>query len=1335
MTRSFAWVILCVLLGFGQAEAAENTIAFMGLHGGVFEQIKPFEKDLNVRLDYLTDQKVVNEKVDLASYPVILVQHLRSEDRTRYQKLFTSAKTRNPKLRILAISASTARDLPDLVKSGVIHHDPQLEGYYYGASERENLRRLLVYALATYLGRPGTIQPPVETARTGLSHPDHDGLFATVPEFLNWSEKKGRDIKKMPRVLVALPIIHLTMQQPRVVEALIREFEKHGVLAAAILTNNSDYEKMTLAFKPDVVVHPYPSQETVDFRKRVGAPHLQSLFFRKKSIEEWRKSPDGLDPGDFFHQIISQELLGTIEPQVGAGTLSGGGSDEPFVPIQDRIEHVVRRTVAWLTLAKLENKEKKVAFIYYDREMGKAELMRGSATGMFMNGPRSLVNVLARMKREGYGLTQTPADEDELVGWMMERGRQIGIWAPGVLDRLARSGEAVLIPVKTYLQWFEAKVPEAQRKELIARWGPPPGKFLVWEKDGEQFIVIPRINLGNVILLPQPLRGEAHDTSLVHDRHVPPPHNYLATYFWLQEEFRTHAMVHFGTHGTEFILPGKAVGLANTDWTDMVIGAVPNINPWVINNLGESSPVRRRANAVLIDHLTPPSVNAELSDELLSLHQDIDKWETLQNGALKDKFRVSITAQTKASHLNDDLHFDLSGDRVMTPSEIEQVSDYLHRIHNETTPVNLHVFGTPPREDLVIPYLVTALRKRFLDALGEIVSVPPHDREGRLRTKAEEAVALVVRRGLNPTEAVRAVGGKVGKNGLPKAVQEGFELAVRLNEGFGRTHEESDNLLAALKGRFIPPGPGNSPDRNPASLPTGRNMYVLNPEEIPSRPSWEIGKALVDQLLSAQVKSKGRYPQKIAFTLNAVAAFEDYGVMESQILYLLGVRPVWDAGNLVVDVELIPTKELGRPRVDVFIAAERWYRDMLPTRMRLLDKAIRLVAALEEKGNPVFGTSVRMQRELEKDGVSPDRAATLSRARIFGPPPGDSEGAGYYYLAERSGKWDSREELITTYLEHVKHVYTEGIWGEDTPKAYDQAIQGSELVLRNWSDRTRSPLANKYTWYQGGSLSLAIKQLTGKEPEFFLSDVRDPDRAEMVRLEDVLRRENRVRLFNRKWIEGMMKEGYAGADQVAKMVSNTLGWKIMREHSVADDVWEEIVNIYVRDSRHLAIREWFEAENPFAFQEVTELLLETIRKGYWKPDEATILEIAAAHARSVARHGEGGGLRGGENVKLEAFLEKILQAPGLKDLETLLAQYRARARESSTPEDATGTPKATEVVQGYELTSKSQEDSTALSSPAMAWLVPLCGVVALALVLLGYRFRRGVPNRNGMEGQ
>lgn len=1282
--------LLLILAAAARADAASDDVppaasqprlAFVGLHGGIFDAIKELAPPAGIEADYVTDERIAGEDVDFSQFRMVFLQHVREEDREQYLRLLTAAKAANPALRIFSLSRISGGMLADLHRRKIVEYDPELSAYY--GSSAENLRLLLRYLGVKYLGMPGEAPPAIEgQAPRGLYHPDAPALFPTVKDFTQWAEKQGRPVESAPRAVVAVHATHLAFQQPRVVVALVRELEKRGMLAVAMVDLGPGYITALHDFEPLIVIHTCHGSDTVAQREELGSPHLHSIFFRKQSIDQWRPGVEGLASSESAFQIVGQELLGAIEPQIGAGTSMGGGSEEAFRPIPERIEHLVDRAVGWMTLARIANRDKKIAVVYYDRELGQSELMRGSATGMFMNGPRSLVGVLKRMHQEGYQLSRVPQDEVALLADMQDHGRQIGVWAPGVLDRLARSGKAVLVPVEQYVQWFEAKVPEPQRKEVIAKWGPPPGKFLTWEDLGKQYIVIPRVDLGNVILVPQPLRGEAHDTSLLHDKLVPPPHNYLATYFWLQEQFHANALIHFGTHGSEFVLPGKPSGLSDYDWPDIVLGAMPNINPWIINNLGESSPARRRAYAVLIDHLTPPTVNAELSDDLLNLHNDIDHWVAVSDGPLKDKFAKSITEQVTQQKLDVDLKLAIPTGQVLSGDQIDKVLEYLHDIHNETTPINLHVFGEPPREDLLVPYLVTCLRKQFLESLGEVVEVPasealnPGDRLKYLRRTAEAAIALVVRRGYSPEEALTAAAGIPANKPLPKDVLEGCRLASRLVDGFAHTHDELYNLLLALNGRYIPPGPGSSPDRNPGAVPTGRNMFVLNPEEVPSRPSWELGKQLVDELLADQLAAKGHYPERIGFSLECFATFQDFGVMEAEIIYLLGVRPVWDEQNLVVDVELIPSTELKRPRIDVFIASHGYYRDMLPTRMRLIDKAVRMVADLkeDEADNSILRHSRQIVRELTDRGVSAEKAESLAKARIFGYPPGQSGSAGYYYLVERSGEWDTREDLVKAYLAQERYVYTAGMWGEEAPEAYERQIQGTELVLRSWSDRTTSPLSNKYTWFHGGSLCLAVEQLTGKAPDFIMADLRDSDDAHLVSAADALRKDYRVRLFNRKWIEGMMKEGYAGADQIAVHVSNTLGWKIMRPGSVQDDIFEEIVDIYVRDKRKLAIREWLEAENPFAFQDVTEILLETIRKDYWNADEATRRELAEEYARSVVRHGEGGGLRGGGNSKLEQFVEQTLQDVGTPKIQQLLAQYAVRRREAAVAQGGSAPP-------------------------------------------------------------
>lgn len=1287
------------------AESVESQtrqdIGFVGLHGGVYEHLLQAAEPLGLTLAYFDDDSIETGSADLSSVRVLYIQHTRADDREAYRNLFMSARRANPNLVIIAFQSSTAELFAQLDIDRLLTGDERAARYY--GNSTENLRRLLLYTGATYLGRDWEILPAEELRVSGFHHPDAPQVFDTADEMLVWLRRERGALPDRPRVLIAVHGTHLAFQQPKVVDALILEAERQGAVAAAIVDGRSDdYRTQVAAFGPSVVIHTCHSMEPLDLRREIDVPHLHSIFIRKESIDEFQSSVRGLSNSELAFHVIGQELLGAIEPQVGGGTVNGTGSSEEIVPIPDRIEHLVRRALAYARLRITEPSEKKVAIVYYDREMGKGELMRGSSTGMHMNGPRSLLGVLAAMRDRGYTIDPLPTYEEELLGMMMSRGRQVGVWAPGDLDRLVREGNPVLVPAEQYREWYLKRIPEDRRQELDAKWGPPPGRFMVWSDGSREFVVIPRIELGNVVLLPQPLRGELHGSetlsSQAHDKKTAPPHNYLATYFWLEEAFGADAVVHFGTHGSEFMLPGKPSGLARRDWPDILMGSMPNFNPWIIENMVESSPVKRRVYGTLVSHLPPPIVDAGLSDGLENLHETIDKWEILEEGALREAFRRELTRLILENHLEQDLELDLAAGSLASDSVIATVAKYLHDIKEETTPISLHVYGESPREDLLIPYLVQILRAPFLHELEHLstsvessVDIPRepsasaehesadaadgHHHHGLghdLRTIAERIVGAVVRDGIEPELAVGAALGRTIER-LPESLERALASAVDLARRFGETDDEIENLLRGLDGRFVPPGPGNSPIRNPNAVPTGRNMYLLNPEEVPTRPSWELGTRLVRQMIEQHQAKHGTFPTKYGLDLRSSATYRDYGVMEAQILYLIGIEPVWDDKGLVNDVRLIDRETLGRPRVDVFIAAGGWYESNLPTRLELWDKAVRLAAESPEPDNPLATNNRITTETLIDQGIDPDRAVLLARGRIFGLAPGRESTGALSYQVLRSGDWEDREQIADAYLATHKHIFTAGAWGEPAEAAYDQTIQGTHTVVRSWSDHMTGPLASRYTWLHGGALCLAVERITGRRPEYRFSDVRDPDSATMIDAEEALRREYRVRLFNRKWLEGMMKEGYAGADHMRFLVSNSFAWEVMRPGSVGDANWNEMKQVLVDDKLNLGLRDWFDRTNPYAHQDALAAMLEAVRKGYWQADQETKRQLAREYASIVARHGMSGNIVSGGNRALHRHLEELLGRSDSQDDRDRFAAYDAKYQEqfrspaSSTP--------------------------------------------------------------------
>jgi len=785
----------------------------------------------------------------------------------------------------------------------------------------------------------------------------------------------------------------------------------------------------------------------------------------------------------------------------------------------------------------------------------------------------------------------------------------------------------------------------------------------VVRRNGRPHLVLPGVDLGHVWLGCLPLRGERQDQRLLHSRDVPPPYNYLAFYWYLQHELRPHAVIHWGTHGTVELLPGKEAGMSEDDWSDICLGRLPVVNLWITDNLGEATLSRRRSYALLVDHLVPPAENAGLSGPLRQLHDSIDKFQSLEQGLLRQEFRRKITQAVHENHLDETLKLAGLPQRLLTDREIHQ---------------------------------------KFLDRLAQVAGVPPElerfpgDRLKHLRRKAEQLVRRVLWEG----------------RPVPPELAKDLEFARELRWRIEAADQEIANLLRALEGRFVPPGPGPDPVRNPASVPTGRNLYGLNPEEIPTPASWAVAVKLVDQML------RTRQVRKVGIDLNGMNTMRDFGVMEGQILYLLGVRPVWDANGLAIDVELIPRQELGRPRIDVFIAMGGMYKENFPTRVRLLDKAVRLAAAAREPDNLVRRGTEELRRRLLARGFAARQAEHLAAARIFGTKPGNTSGTNILHLVPRSGVWSSDDEIAAVYIDNMSYVFTGKLWGEKVPGLYEEAIQGTDTVLRVWASNMTSQLSNHHAYEYLGGLSMAVRKLTGREPQALVADVRSPNAARLRDFEEVLATNLRTELLNENWIRGMKSHDYAGAGMMAELVKNTFGWSVTRPGSVGQGTWEEIYRTYIQDRYRLGDR-----VNPHARQEIAAVMLEAVRKGYWRPDQQVVRHLAREFAQSVARHGLSAGLTTGGNRPLERFVSEQLRAVG----DVALAGRFHQAVRASAGAPADEQQAAAEKVYGPKLEKTRQQAPSAPVPRRTAWGLALAGAVLVLLAAFGAWRGWGVP--------
>ncbi len=1286
-----------------RVSAQEKTITFVGIWDRARPLIERAARSTQTQVRFFPGE--IEDKALsplLGESGLVLVLNVRSK--TAMHMLAVLKDKKSDRLRLLQLDERDGH--ASLLKAGFMTRDPKIRAYWR-ANGLVNMKRLLVYLSATYLGVPGDVQPPTAVPDQGFYRPGHDQAIPSIEELRKLSPWK----EDSPRAALLIQQSFWITQDVKVIDDLVFALENQGFNVAVVFSESQTWFRKTLtAFRPDIIVEDRHGSLWEDTQGNLlsdlDAPYLRPISMLAYTVDEWLADPQGLAVRDRTMFMALQELHGTIEPMVVGGLAHSIRGFRLHEPIAGRVDRFAKRARSWANLRKKAPADRKIALIYYNKSLGKSDVMRGSPTGAFLDMPTSLVAFLKRMKKEGYNVGTPPQNAEDLLQIAMERGRNLGPWAQGELEETVDRGDVVLVSASRFKRWLEDKLDLAQRAALEEHFGPAPGKLMVVKRNGEPQIMLPLMRFGNVIIGPQPERGSKQDRALLHSRKVPPPYNYLAFYWWLEEEFAADAIGHFGTHGSLELLPGKEAGLTGRDWGDICVGTMPVVNLWIMDNLGEASLSRRRSYALLSDHLPPPAVESGLHDELRALHEDIHKFNSLEEGMLRQAFRRRITAGAKKQGLEVALGIVLDDEKLLTDKEVERVGDQLHDIEETTTPTTLHVLGQPTPKKLMAEYLVSCLRRSFVTAVQSLSAnktTPIEDPAHAYENAHDVAIRLVERCVLGDEEAPFSLRPFVSKG---KMIHEKLLLA----------DEEMKGLLSGLDGRFVEPGPGPDPIRNPNSVPGGRNLYGLNPEEIPTRPSWEVAQILVKQLLAS------KNPTKVGLDLNGMNTMRDFGVMEGQVLYLLGVQPVWNESELVIDVKLIPRDVLGRPRVDVFVALGGTYKENFPSRVKLLDKAVLLASQSKEADNGVRAGTQRQESALLERGFAEERARDLAHARIFGSKPGDISGTKILDLVPRSGVWESDDEITSVYLDSMGFVYSGKHQGEKIDGLYETAIQGTDTILRVWASNMTSQLSNHHAYEYLGGLSMAVTNMCGKEPEAFIADVRDPEGARMRRFEEVLATNLHSELLNRRWIEGMKEHGYAGAGMMAELVKNTFGWDVTRSSAVPESLWGEIESIYVDDRYKLGLKDWFEKSNPHALQEITATMLEAIRKDYWHADDATRRRLSELYAKSVAKHGVSAGLITGGNRKLSEEVKKDLSALGE---EALRAAFE-KAMEKSNGEKDSAKPEGKNAVYGPALEETVEnENRTENSGSSSNRFVMALGVLLLGVLILGYRRKMG----------
>lgn len=923
------------------------------------------------------------------------------------------------------------------------------------------------------------------------------------------------------------------------------------------------------------------------------APVFQ-IVLSAASEKAWEESLNGLSARDIAMNVALPEVDGRILTRAVSfkdEAFFDEATECPIVTYRargDRVEFVAELAKNWAKLRQTDAKDRKIGIILanYPNKDGRL------ANGVGLDTPAATVNVMRHLQKAGYQLSNLPDDSQALMNWITSGPTN---W---LTDRVDRNGGERL-SLATYLTHYKT-LPWEVRERIETQWGAPEDDPF-FEDDAFALSIFP---YGNIVVGIQPARGYNIDPKeTYHSPDLVPPHNYMAFYFWLRHHFGADALIHMGKHGNLEWLPGKALALSDTCLPEAVLGPMPHIYPFIVNDPGEGTQAKRRAQAVIIDHLTPPLTRAETYGPLKDLEVLVDEY---YEAAGVDPRRIThikreILALTVATGLDADAGL-TGGD---ADQDLAKLDEYLCELKEAQIRDGLHIFGQSPE---------TELETSLIQAL---VRVPRGDGKG-LNSSLQRAVAVDLGLAFDPLDcdmAARWRGPKPQRlmdissdpwRSYGDSVERIELLSAALIDGAGAVGPASQTvmdgitnqvrpavqnsgpaeikgLLTALEGRFVAPGPSGAPTRGRLDvLPTGRNFFSVDSRAVPTPTAWALGWKSANLLIERHLQDHGDWPRSLLLTAWGTANMRTGGDDIAQALALMGVKPTWDNANRrVTGFEILPLSVLDRSRVDVTLRISGFFRDAFPQLITLVDSAARAVMDLDEPHdmNPAAAAKSK--------GEEPHR--------VFGSKPG-AYGAGLQAMIDER-LWGDTGDLAEAYLEWGSYAYGKDTDGKKARAAMETRLLQADAVVQNQDNREHDILdSDDYYQFEGGAAA-AIKTLQGQDRPVYHNDHSRPERPAIRTLEDEIGRVVRSRVVNPKWIDGVKRHGYKGAFEMAATLDYLFAFAATTG-AVKNHHFDLVYTAFLEDDD---TRTFIVDHNPAALREMAERFQEAIDRGLWVP--------------------------------------------------------------------------------------------------------------------------------------
>jgi cobaltochelatase CobN len=1132
--------------------------------------------------------------------------------------------------------------------------------------------------------------PPNAMPEHGIYLPDMDA--ATIEDW----DRRADPLK--PTVAILFYRAHRMSGNTAFIDTLAQVLETEGINALCIFTSSlkakeagrpvafqwlekrADVLILTLSFALGEVNTGNITEagEGIASFERLRIPVIQAIASGMPR-GAWEGSRRGLNALDTAVNVAIPEFDGrVISVPISFKERGEPGADNIYVADEERAQRVAGIAIRMARLRRTQNRERRVAFVLTNSAAKASQV--GGAVGL--DSPASLLTALHALKSRRYTISDLPETSDELMQKLLTRGTYDERYP---LD----PGQALRFSRADYRKSFMAFPPNAKRR-MEDFWGQPqergfsvrPSKPKTDKKllgtlaskiasfDGEpwgdeQDYHFAALNLGNAVIALQPPRGYGIDPDAIyHTPDLPPTHHYAAFYRWLGTPqalggWGADVIVHMGKHGTLEWLPGKGIGLSSECFPDILLGDMPLVYPFIINDPGEGSQSKRRAHAVIVDHLTPPMTSAETYGSLAELNQLVNEyyavekldptklpnlqqqiWDLVQKANLQSDLDLKNMLSRDHGDHKHEWDDELTPEGVpatlaeMSGSDvahlIEDLDGYLCELGMAQIRDGLHILGQmPPMAEMLrsltrlsnagSPSLQASLAEAFgfdltfmIDKLGERLKNACIILAQTCHTHAD-VLEVLDRAALDLYTMLETLGFRIEViHDVQRAVlgMESPEIAKVLtfacNElvpKLEQTGDEIEHMLDALEGKYVPAGPAGAPTRGMAHiLPTGRNFYAVDPRALPSQAAWRVGQQLAREAIERYRKEEGVYPEMMGLSVWGTSQMRTHGDDIAEAFALLGVEPVWNPQSRRLEgVELIPLDKLCRPRIDVTLRISGFFRDAFPHLIDLFDQAVSLVIEQDEPLDQNFPRKHYLADLEEHKDLPTEDAEAQARYRMFGAKPG-SYGAGILPLIE-TGNWEGDKDFARAFLEWGGYAYGKGADGVDARPVFAERLKSIQVALHNQDNREHDIFdSDDYFQFHGGMVA-SIRALTGAQPKAYFGDSSRPDAVQVRDLREEALRVYRSRVINPKWIESIKRHGYKGGLELAATVDYIFGFDATAQIA-PDFIYEGLAEHYALSQE---MRDFLGAANPWALNAIAERLLEAANRELWEnPSSQTI---------------------------------------------------------------------------------------------------------------------------------